>query len=82
MPHLISRSLKFGINESLVNLGAFNCINCNLCTVVCPSKLPLARQLRETKARLLEVGCDNSSCVLPRFDLRGVEEYKGVRSVR
>lgn len=82
MPHLVSRSLRFGIGEPLLRLGVFNCIDCNLCSVICPSKIPLARQMRETKEKLQSSGCDNSSCVLPRFDLRGVDEYKGVRSVR
>ena len=82
MPHLISRSLRFGIGEPLMRLGVFNCIDCNLCSLICPSKIPLARQMRETKEKLQASGCDNSSCVLPRFALRGVDEYKGVRSVR
>jgi len=70
------------IDESLVRYGAFNCIDCNLCTLVCPSKIPLAQAIRETKEKLMEVGCDNSSCVVPRFDLKGIEEYKGVKSIR
>jgi Na(+)-translocating NADH:ubiquinone oxidoreductase A subunit len=83
IPHLITRiARRVGVSERLVNYGVFNCIDCNLCTFVCPSKIPLAQQMKETKERLLEVGCDNSSCILPRFDLRGVEEYKGVKSIR
>jgi hypothetical protein len=38
--------------------------------------------MRETKAKLVETGCDNWSCLVPKQDLKGLEEYKGVRSVR
>lgn len=82
IPHLIYRQARVGVNELLVRYGVFNCIDCNLCSFVCPSKIALARRIREAKEKLLEVGCDNSSCILPRFDLKGIEEYKGVKSVR
>ena len=82
IPHLIYRQARVGINELLVRYGVFNCIDCNLCSFVCPSKIALARHVREAKEKLLEVGCDNSSCILPRFDLKGIEQYKGVKSVR
>jgi Na(+)-translocating NADH:ubiquinone oxidoreductase A subunit len=82
IPQLIYRHARVNVDETLVRLGAFNCINCNLCSSVCPSKIPLARQIREAKGKLLEVGCDNSSCVVPKFDLKGLEEYKGVKSIR
>jgi electron transport complex protein RnfC len=82
IPQLIYRHALRGIDETLVRYGVFNCIDCNLCTLVCPSKIPLARRILEAKEKLLEVGCDNSSCVVPRFDLKGVKEYKGVKSLR
>jgi electron transport complex protein RnfC len=82
IPQLIYRQARLSIDETLLRYGSFNCIDCNLCTLVCPSKIQLARHIADAKAKLLEVGCDNSSCVVPRFDLKGVEEYKGVKSVR
>lgn len=82
IPHLIYRQARVGVNELLVRYGVFNCIDCNLCSFVCPSKIALARHIRDAKEKLLDVGCDNSSCILPKFDLKGIEEYKGVRSVR
>jgi Na+-translocating ferredoxin:NAD+ oxidoreductase subunit C len=82
VPQLIYRRARVGVNETLVRYNIFNCIDCNLCSLVCPSKIPLARHIADAKAKLLEVGCDNSSCVVPKFDLKGVEEYKGVKSVR
>jgi len=82
IPQLIYRHARVVIDEALVRFGAFNCIDCNLCTFVCPSKIPLARHILDAKEKLLAVGCDNSSCVVPRFDLKGVEEYRGVKSIR
>jgi len=82
IPHLIYRHASLTIDETLVRLGAFNCIDCGLCTFVCPSKVKLAARMREAKDKLVSVGCDNSSCVVPKFDLRGIEEYKGVKSIR
>jgi Na+-translocating ferredoxin:NAD+ oxidoreductase RnfC subunit len=82
IPQLIHRQAKVGINETLVRYNIFNCIDCNLCSLVCPSKIGLARSIADTKSKLLEVGCDNSSCVVPKFDLKGVEEYKGVKTIR
>jgi len=82
IPSLIMRRLRAGADEALVRLCVFNCIDCNLCTFACPSKIPLARHMHDAKQQLLEVGCDNSSCVLPKFDLRGIEEYKGVKTIR
>jgi Na+-translocating ferredoxin:NAD+ oxidoreductase subunit C len=82
IPQLIYRQARVGINETLVRYNIFNCIDCNLCSLVCPSKIGLARNIADTKNKLLEVGCDNSSCVVPKFDLKGVEEYKGVKTIR
>jgi len=82
IPQLIYRQARVAINETLVRYNIFNCIDCNLCSMVCPSKIGLARNIADTKSKLLGVGCDNSSCVVPKFDLKGVEEYKGVKTIR
>lgn len=82
IPTLIDRCLKIEINETLMGYGIFNCIDCNLCSYVCPSKIPLANNLKEAKAKLIESGCDHSLCILPRFNLKGLEEYKGVKRLR
>lgn len=82
IPQLIYRQARVATTDLLVRYGAFNCIDCNLCSLVCPSKLPLARRILDAKEKLLEVGCDNSSCVMPRFDLKGLEEYKGLKRLR
>jgi len=44
------------IDEPLVKFGIFKCIECNLCTYVCPSKVPVAKLLKEGKEQLLHEG--------------------------
>ncbi len=82
MPNLLYRYFKSGASETLMKYGIFNCIDCNLCTHVCPSKIPLAKSLKDAKARLIDSGCDHSLCILPKFNLRGLEEYKGVKTTK
>jgi Na(+)-translocating NADH:ubiquinone oxidoreductase A subunit len=79
MPALLDRIARAGVKETLMKYGIFNCIDCNLCSYVCPSKVPLAKNLRQAKAKLIDIGCDNSLCILPRFNLKGLEEYKGIK---
>lgn len=82
LPTFINRYIELGINESLMKYGIFNCIDCNLCSYVCPAKISLAKNIKDAKANLIEMGCDHSMCILPKFDLKGLEEYKGVKSIR
>jgi Na(+)-translocating NADH:ubiquinone oxidoreductase A subunit len=59
-PNLLHRYAERNIIEdSLVTFGIFECIDCNLCTYVCTSKLPLAENIREGKAKLREEGFDS-----------------------
>ena len=81
-PILIHRYARIGINENLLNLGILRCIDCNLCSYVCPCKIPLAKSLKLIKVKLAQEGCDNWTCILPRFNLKGIEEYKGFKGVR
>jgi len=82
LPTLLDRYRRLGINETLMRYGIFNCIECNLCSYVCPSKITLAENLKNAKAKLIEIGCDHSLCILPKFNLIGLEEYKGVKATR
>lgn len=82
MPNLLYRYFESGVSETLMRYGIFNCIDCNLCTHVCPSKIPLAKSLKDAKSKLIEIGCDHSLCILPRFNLKGLEEYKGIKVTR
>ena len=80
IPHLLSKMVKKNItDERLMKYGIFNCIGCNLCTFVCPSKIPLAQDIKEGKEKLMVQGCDQSQCILPYFNLKGLEEYRGIK---
>ena len=79
IPHLLSKYVKRGvIDETLMNYEIFNCIECGLCSFVCPSKIPLMQHMREGQEKLIMQGCDRTQCILPYFDLKGIEEYRGV----
>jgi len=57
LPHLLHRYVQRGLlDERAVRYGIFDCIDCNLCTYVCTSKIPLARLMREGKQRLIDEG--------------------------
>ncbi|OIO39611.1 MAG: hypothetical protein AUJ75_01105 [Candidatus Omnitrophica bacterium CG1_02_49_10] len=83
IPHLLYRQIAaLPVNESFMRYGIFNCIDCNLCSYVCPSKISVARSIKDGKQKLVSIGCDKSQCILPKFDLKGAEEYRGVKSIR
>ncbi len=80
IPHLLSKMIiKNQINEKLMHYGIFNCIECNLCSFVCPSKIPIAKNIKEGQEKLIILGCDRSQCILPYFNLKGLEEYQGIK---
>jgi Na(+)-translocating NADH:ubiquinone oxidoreductase A subunit len=57
LPHILHRYVqKNVIDETLVRFQIFKCIDCNLCSYVCTSKIPLARLMREGKAKLVKEG--------------------------
>ena len=43
-----------------MRLEIFNCIECNLCSYICPSKIPLATSIKEGKEKLIEQGFTSS----------------------
>ncbi|MCM8804562.1 MAG: 4Fe-4S dicluster domain-containing protein [Candidatus Omnitrophica bacterium] len=80
IPHLLSKMVKKNmIDERLMKYGIFNCIGCNLCSFVCPSKIPLAKNIKDGQEKLIVHGCDRTQCILPYFDLKGLEEYRGIK---
>ncbi|MCM8797939.1 MAG: 4Fe-4S dicluster domain-containing protein [Candidatus Omnitrophica bacterium] len=80
IPHLLYRFIERNIiDERLSKYGIFNCLECNLCSFVCPSKLPLAKTIKDGQERLITIGCDRAKCILPYFDLKGLEEYRGIK---
>jgi len=57
MPHHLYRyAAKDIIDENLLKYKIFNCIECNLCSYVCTSKIPVAQYIKEAKAKLIEFG--------------------------
>jgi Na(+)-translocating NADH:ubiquinone oxidoreductase A subunit len=79
IPHLLARYVQRGIiDETIMNYEIFNCIECGLCSYVCPSKIPLMRTIKEGQEKLVMQGCDRTQCILPYFNLKGIEEYRGV----
>ncbi len=79
IPHLLSKYVKRGIiDETLMNYDIFNCIECGLCSFVCPVKIPLLQHMKEGHEKLIMQGCDRTQCILPYFNLKGIEEYRGV----
>ncbi|MEW6009077.1 MAG: 4Fe-4S dicluster domain-containing protein [Candidatus Omnitrophota bacterium] len=79
IPHLLAKYVQRGfIDETIMNYGIFNCIECGLCSFVCPSKIHLMKILKTGQEKLIMQGCDRSQCILPFFDLKGIEEYRGV----
>ncbi|MFQ5681089.1 MAG: hypothetical protein ACE5GG_03445, partial [Candidatus Omnitrophota bacterium] len=66
---------------TLMNYRIFHCIECGLCSFVCPCKIPLARNIKNGQDKLIMQGCDRNQCVLPYFDLKGIDDYRGVKGV-
>ena len=57
MPHHLYRYAAKGIiDENLLKYKIYNCMECNLCSYVCTSKIPVARYIKEAKAKLKEFG--------------------------
>jgi len=74
IPHLLYKYCSRGLLvDYLVELRIFNCIGCNLCSYVCPSKIAVGKHIREGQAQLRADGVDNSANILPSFALKGLE---------
>ncbi|MEW6523609.1 MAG: 4Fe-4S dicluster domain-containing protein [Bacillota bacterium] len=55
IPHLLDKRVKRNlIGQDLVTYGIFECVECNLCTFVCPSKIPVARHIKLGQRKLME----------------------------
>jgi electron transport complex protein RnfC len=79
IPHLLFRYTERDmVDEILVKYRIYKCIDCNICTYVCPSKIRLAGIIKEGKEKLLEMGIDYTEPVKQNFELKGLEEYKGL----
>jgi Na+-translocating ferredoxin:NAD+ oxidoreductase RnfC subunit len=59
LPNILHRYVQRNvIDETLVRFRIFHCIDCNLCSYVCTSKIPLARLLADGKERLRKEGLE------------------------
>jgi Na(+)-translocating NADH:ubiquinone oxidoreductase A subunit len=78
LPHLLHRYVQRDvIDETLVRLRIFDCIDCNLCTYVCTSKIPLAQLMRKGKEKLEAEGLDPRPEEARSRALRGVPAVDG-----
>ncbi len=51
-PPMITRALKIGDTNAIVNAGALACMECGCCSYVCPAGLPLVDNNKKAKAFL------------------------------
>jgi Na(+)-translocating NADH:ubiquinone oxidoreductase A subunit len=76
LPHLLHRYVKKDIiSETLGSFQIFRCIDCNLCTYVCTSKIEVAGLIKEGKERLIEEGVD-PSLYHPGIEMKDLAERK------
>jgi len=77
IPHLLFHYIeKDVIDETLLKYKIFNCVECNLCSYVCPSKIPIAQFIKEGKSKLNDEGFEPS---VPGVGLKGVEKFKSLK---
>ena len=50
MPHIIYKSVLVEEVEEYLQLGLLDCVECGLCSYVCPSKIELAQTFTAAKA--------------------------------
>jgi len=81
LPHLLHRYVQRDvIDETIVRLRIFDCIDCNLCTYVCTSKIPLAELMRRGKEKLKAEGLDPRPSEARSRALKGLPAADGTRS--
>ena len=78
LPNLLYRYVERGIIEdSLAAFKIFNCIDCNLCTYVCTSKLQLAGMIKTGKEKMKAEGIDPAAEIASRHELKGLHIQEG-----
>lgn len=68
-PHLISRYVAHNmiLPDHLMRYKIFDCVDCNLCSYVCPSKIPLAENIKIGKEKLMLEGVNLELKILTHF---------------
>lgn len=75
-PHLLfQHTERDKCDEKVVSYKIYDCIECNLCSYVCISKIPLSDFIREGKKVLTK---DGLPCPVPTFPIKGVDENESV----
>ena len=73
LPNLLHRYVKRAIiDETILRYRITRCIDCNLCTYVCTSKIDVASLIRQGKARLAAEGRREISPDVPQESLKGI----------
>jgi Na+-translocating ferredoxin:NAD+ oxidoreductase RnfC subunit len=73
LPSILHKYVKRGIiDETILRYRITRCIDCNLCTYVCTSKIDVAALIRQGKARLAAAGYTDPSPQVPLERLKGV----------
>jgi Na(+)-translocating NADH:ubiquinone oxidoreductase A subunit len=73
LPNLLHRYVKRAIiDETILRYRITRCIDCNLCTYVCTSKIDVASLIRQGKARLAAGGYSEISPDMPQERLKGI----------
>lgn len=71
-PHLLfQHAERDRCDEKVVSYKIYDCIECNLCSYVCVSKIPLSNYIRKGKDLLAK---DGLPCPVPTFPIKGVKE--------
>lgn len=72
IPHLLHKHVERNIlDERVINYRIFDCIDCNLCSYVCTSKINVSKLIREGKEKLAEEGYNKDDYVLNDIDFKG-----------
>jgi Na+-transporting NADH:ubiquinone oxidoreductase subunit A len=73
LPNLLHRYVQRSIiDENLARFGIWRCIDCNLCTYVCTSKIDLAALMREGKEKLKKEGIADPRPQVAPETLKGI----------
>ncbi len=60
IPHFVAKHVERNlIDDYLVKYKIFDCIECHLCTYVCPSKIRISDYIREGKQSLIKMGIED-----------------------
>ncbi len=62
------------LDETVIQYGIFKCIDCNLCSYVCTSKIPIASHLKKGKEELIKEAYVSEKDFINAYNLIGLGE--------